>query len=151
MIYVATEDAIPFITQWRPAVIKNIVDGDTFDLDIDLGFESHIHSRVRLLHLAGLENRKLAVGAWETRGKERVLGKAAAKRVEELMELNGGEILVATRMDPKKTKGKYGRWLTAVLLRRWDKQKIYRDDGADLISLGDLLIFEGHAEEKKYR
>lgn len=31
------------------AKISNVVDGDTFDLDIDLGFNIHIHERVRLL------------------------------------------------------------------------------------------------------
>ena len=31
------------------AIITNVVDGDTFDMDIDLGFHIHIHERVRLL------------------------------------------------------------------------------------------------------
>lgn len=31
------------------AIITNVVDGDTFDLDIDLGFHVHINERIRLL------------------------------------------------------------------------------------------------------
>lgn len=33
------------------ARIVNVVDGDTFDLDVDLGFHIHIHERVRLLDI----------------------------------------------------------------------------------------------------
>lgn len=33
------------------AVITNVVDGDTFDLDIDLGFHIWIRERVRLLNI----------------------------------------------------------------------------------------------------
>ena len=33
------------------AKILNVVDGDTFDADIDLGFHIHIHERVRLLNV----------------------------------------------------------------------------------------------------
>lgn len=36
--------------QYR-AKILNVVDGDTFDVDIDLGFHIHIHERVRLLNV----------------------------------------------------------------------------------------------------
>ena len=144
--FVHAGEALPFVTQWRPARVLKVVDGDTFDLDIDLGFESHIYTRVRLLHLAGLENRKLAVDAWETRGEEKPLGDLATLRVEELVQQNNWEVLVATRLDPKISKGTYGRWLAAVLLR----DRMDRDDDL-LASLGDLLIREGHAEEKKYR
>lgn len=33
------------------AIILNVVDGDTFDLDIDLGFDVHVYERVRLLDI----------------------------------------------------------------------------------------------------
>ena len=39
------------------AVIVNVVDGDTFDMNIDLGFNIHIHERVRLLNIDTPENR----------------------------------------------------------------------------------------------
>lgn len=39
------------------AIIVNVVDGDTFDMNIDLGFNIHIHERVRLLNIDTPENR----------------------------------------------------------------------------------------------
>lgn len=47
------------------AKILNVVDGDTFDLDVDLGFSVHKHVRVRVLD----------VDTPESRGEERELGK----------------------------------------------------------------------------
>lgn len=33
------------------AIVLNVVDGDTFDLDIDVGFNIHVYKRVRLLDI----------------------------------------------------------------------------------------------------
>lgn len=46
------------------AVVTNVVDGDTFDLDVDLGFSIHHFVRVRLLN----------VDTPEKRGPEKELG-----------------------------------------------------------------------------
>lgn len=46
------------------ATITNVVDGDTYDVNIDLGFHIHIHERIRILDL----------DTPETRSKEKELG-----------------------------------------------------------------------------
>jgi endonuclease YncB( thermonuclease family) len=149
-MYIADEDSIPFASQWRDATVERVVDGDTFDFEnVDLGFGIKFDERFRLLHIAGLENRKLAVDAWEVRGEERPLGLEAAEYVEKLFERCDFQVRIATRKDPKIAKGKYGRYLACVLL---DAQLAFPLDNREgWVSLGDLLIHEGHAEEKKYR
>ena len=58
------------------AVIVNVVDGDTFDMNIDLGFNIHIHERVRLLNIDTPENR----------GAEKKLGKAVTQYAKKHFE-----------------------------------------------------------------
>lgn len=41
------------------ATVINVVDGDTFDLDVDLGFKIHYQIRVRLLDIDTPEKRSL--------------------------------------------------------------------------------------------
>lgn len=81
------------------AIITNVVDGDTFDLDIDLGFRIRIHERVRLLGIDCPE--KTARNGEE----EKKAGKYItdwAKR-----ELEGKEVKIRSR----KGTDSFGRWL----------------------------------------
>ena len=78
--------------------MHRVIDGDTIDLDIDLGF--HLTSRVRV--------RLLGVDAPETRGAEKVVGDMVTDRVRHWLQVNG-ELTVET----VKT-GKYGRWLATI-------------------------------------
>lgn len=64
------------------AVILNVVDGDTFDLDIDLGFNVHTLERVRLLDIdcpeknARKGEKEKIVGLWITEwAKKEFLGR----------------------------------------------------------------------------
>jgi len=129
----------PFETPWRQASVVHIVDGDTFDLMVDLGFDVHIHARIRLLH-GDTFNRedKLNVGidTPEIRGEEKVLGFKAKDRVEEL--IGGKEVRIFSRRGG--SRGKYGRWLAAVVFRMEDRW----------VDLGSFLVEEGHAEVKMY-
>lgn len=106
---------------WYTAVCERVVDGDTVDMQVDLGFGIVIRDRFRLL----------GVDAWETRGEERERGLAAAARLRELVE--GKPLLIHTRKDER---GKYGRWLA----------DIYVDD----VDVGATLVEEGHAERVTY-
>ena len=100
------------------ATLERIVDGDTFDCTLDLGFDVKLHKqRVRLAGIDTPESR--------TRDKaEKVLGLAAKNRLKELCI---GEIQVKSL-----GKGKYGRILGIP----------YTEDGRDIC---DVLVKEGHA------
>lgn len=76
-----------------------VIDGDTVDVLIDLGFYSTIRKRVRLLDI---DTDELRGGTEAT--KERA--KAAKLRIEDLLSI--GQIYVQTEMDAE---GKYGRLL----------------------------------------
>lgn len=82
------------------AKIKRVVDGDTFDLDIDVGFHITMNVRVRLKD----------IDTPEIRGSERPQGLIAMYYVQELFE-NAKDILVSTSRQ-----GKYGRWLADIKL-----------------------------------
>ena len=100
------------------ATLERIVDGDTFDCCLDLGFDVKLHKqRVRLAGIDTPESR--------TRDKaEKVLGLAAKSRLEELCS---GSIKIKSL-----GKGKYGRILGIP----------YTDEGKDICQ---ILIKEGHA------
>ena len=87
------------------AVITNVVDGDTFDMDIDLGFHIHIHERVRLL----------GVDTPEKFGEEKELGLI----MKEFAEVNflGKEVIIRpTKANADINTDSFGRWLVNVVL-----------------------------------
>lgn len=101
----------------------NVVDGDTFDIEFDLGFGIKYETRVRLC----------GVNAYETslRGstteEEKKKGLEAKAFVEDL--ILGREIIVETVKDKK---GKYGRYLATINFEDRD--------------LGIILINKGFAD-----
>lgn len=99
--------------------VVNIVDGDTIDVDLDLGFSTHYIERFRLY----------GIDAWEKSGDERIKGLLAKTRVVELIP-PGTEIITKTIKDAK---GKYGRYLG----------DIYMLDNP--MSINQILLEEGHA------
>lgn len=82
-------------------LIRRVVDGDTVDVDIDLGFDIILsNQRIRLYGIDTPESR--------TRDKvEKVYGKLATKYVEDYL-IKGKSAILKTRLD--KT-GKFGRIL----------------------------------------
>jgi len=84
------------------ASVRRVVDGDTLDLAIDLGFECTLVTRVRLLGL----NTPEVVGA------SKVQGLAAAAFVQQWCDNRAGHVLV--RSYKAKQREKYGRWLVEV-------------------------------------
>jgi len=122
-----TLDTTPFTTEWREAKVVKIVDGDTFDLLIDLGFDVRTCTRVRLS----------GVDTWEVTGEERPEGLKAKARVLELMP-EGSTVRIRSYRGG--SRGKYGRWLADV---------VYPLISGEWAPLGETLIKEGHAEVYK--
>ena len=106
--------------------ILKVVDGDTVDIDIDLGFNVWIHKeRVRIFGIDTPESR--------TSDKdEKVFGLASKHRLEELLPVDTIQYL-RTMKDPDggDAKGKFGRILGDFIVE--DK------------SVAELLVEEGHA------
>ena len=108
--------------EYRSSLLK-IVDGDTIDVDIDLGFSVVLKKqRIRLYGINTPESRTRDL-------EEKRYGLAAKARVRELLEA-AESITIKTAID-KKARGKYGRILGTV----------YADD----INVNELLVEEGHA------
>jgi micrococcal nuclease len=104
-------------------VIK-VVDGDTVDVDIDLGFGVTLtDERVRIMGIDTPESR--------TRDKvEDLFGEAAKARLGQLMS-NGGKLITTEDRKGEDMKGKFGRILGDFKI------------GDKLVT--DILIEEGHA------
>lgn len=102
------------------AEVDRIVDGDTLDCIIDLGYSVKLHKqRVRLVGIDTPESRTRDLA-------EKKLGLAAKQRLKELC---GERIILKSH-----GKGKYGRILG----------EIFTEDGEDICK---ILIKEGHAVE----
>jgi micrococcal nuclease len=117
--------------EYRVKVLK-IVDGDTVDVDIDLGFGIVLKDeRVRLMGIDTPESR--------TRDKvEKQFGLAAKKRVKQLLGGKSGPIL-KTQINKKgeDMKGKFGRILGDF--------SVYDGNKDAWRPLTELLVEEGHA------
>ena len=112
------------------AKLDRVVDGDTVDAMIDLGFGVHVKKRIRLAGINAPESR--------TRDKqEKILGLAAKDRLIAMMEGADNKFELESQ-----ELGKYGRVL--------GKLHIDRLDGKDLITktcVNDCLVKEGYAVE----
>lgn len=84
------------------AALRRVVDGDTLDLDVDLGFEIRALTRVRLL---GLNTPEMV-------GVSKPQGLVAAAFVQQWLDNRAGELLI--RSYKGKLREKYGRWLVEV-------------------------------------
>ena len=104
--------------------VVKIVDGDTIDVDIDLGFGVTLtDERVRIMGIDTPESR--------TRDKvEDLFGEAAKARLAQLMS-NGGKLITTEDRKGEDMKGKFGR--------------ILGDFEIDGKRVTDILIEEGHA------
>jgi len=105
--------------------VLKVVDGDTVDVDINLGFGVTLtDERVRIMGIDTPESR--------TRDKvEDLFGEAAKARLKELMK-NGGKLITTEDRKGEDMKGKFGRILGDFRV-------------ADGRKVTDILIEEGHA------
>lgn len=84
--------------QYR-AKLMRVVDGDTIDVDIDLGLEMHVQTRLRLAGLNAPERGTLE-------------GDAATAFVRSWMDGVDSDLLIMTQKDRRE---KFGRYLVTVL------------------------------------
>tara|TARA_R110000744_G_C19166057_1_gene541073 strand:- start:199 stop:579 length:381 start_codon:yes stop_codon:yes gene_type:complete len=110
--------------EYRSSLLK-IIDGDTIDVDLDLGFSVVLKKqRIRLYGINTPESRTRDL-------EEKRYGLAAKARLREILE-SAEAITIKTAID-KKARGKYGRILGTV----------YADD----MNVNEKLLEEGHAIE----
>ena len=121
------------------ATLVRVIDGDTVDCDIDLGFGVLLkNQRVRLYGINTPETRTRDL-------KEKQAGLAAHARLVELLP----EKFVLTSVKDKK--GKFGRILGIINV---PQTKILDKDGKKVkhifLDVNRLLVEEGHAKKAKY-
>ena len=109
--------------EYRVTILK-VIDGDTVDVDIDLGFNVWVRKeRVRIMGIDTPESR--------TSDKtEKIFGIAAKERLKQL--LGETAILATSVVNGEDAKGKFGRILG----------DFYTEDGR---KCGEVLVEEGHA------
>ena len=106
------------------AKLDRVVDGDTIDANIDLGFDVSVHKRIRLAGIDSPESRTRDL-------EEKKRGLASKQRLIELLEK--GNLVVES-----KEVGKFGRVLGVL--------HVYPDGGLP-ININDTLVKEGFAVE----
>ena len=100
--------------------IKRVIDGDTIEARVDLGFDVFAVQRFRLY----------GINAPETKGESREDGRAATEYLRTLITTNAADsvLTIQTRKDKRE---KYGRYL-AVLI-------------ANGVNINQRMVEDGHA------
>jgi len=109
--------------------LDRVIDGDTIDAIIDLGFNVSIKKRVRFSGVNTPESRTRDL-------EEKARGLAAKDRVKQLLEGTNNIQLTSHGV------GKYGRCLGELYIDMVDGK-----ENLTLVSVNELLIKEGHAVE----
>ena len=107
-------------------ILDRVVDGDTVDVIIDLGFDIHFKQRVRLYGINAPESRTRDL-------EEKKRGLAATDRLVELLPKAPERFTVKTSLDKK---GKFGRILGTFFV----------EYGNDTMNVNEQMIQEDHAE-----
>ena len=115
------------------AKVNRVVDGDTIDVTIDLGFHTHIKTRVRMEGMNAPESRTRNL-------EEKERGLAAKARLQEIIEYNKNHCILKVS-----GLGKYGRSLATVFVE--NLSPVSKENSITLIDVNKQLIKEGHAVE----
>ena len=115
------------------AVVDRVVDGDTIDGTIDLGFSVWKKMRVRMEGINTPESRTRDL-------EEKKRGLAAKDRLKSILEFNNNKCILKVS-----GVGKYGRALATVLVE--SLSPLNKEDSITLIDVNKQLIEEGHAVE----
>ena len=105
------------------AKLDRVIDGDTVDAMIDLGFDTWVHKRIRLEGIDAPETRTRDLD-------EKAQGFITKDRLTDLLEASNGEFVVVSH-----GVGKYGRCLGTIMIGEQN--------------INELLIREGLAETYK--
>lgn len=108
------------------ARITRVIDGDTVEAEIDLGFHVTLSVTLRLD----------GINAPETRGAERPRGLAATRYLEALLDDLAGDTRLLTVRTRKDSTEKYGRYLAELI--------------AGDVNLNQALVAAGHAVPAEY-
>ena len=103
--------------------VENVVDGDTIDVLIDLGFDILFQSRVRLAGIDTPESRTKDL-------KEKVLGLESKEYLKKALKDSKSVVIKTEKMDSSE---KYGRILGWVYIN------------GDTVSINDMMINDGYA------
>jgi micrococcal nuclease len=103
--------------------VENVVDGDTIDVLIDLGFDILFQSRVRLAGIDTPESRTKDL-------KEKTLGLESKEYLKKALKDAKSVVIKTEKMDSSE---KYGRILGWVYVN------------GDTVSLNDMMINDGYA------
>jgi micrococcal nuclease len=103
--------------------VENVVDGDTIDVLIDLGFDILFQSRVRLAGIDTPESRTKDL-------KEKALGLESKEYLKKHLKDAKSVVIKTEKMDSSE---KYGRILGWVYIN------------GDTVSLNDMMINDGYA------
>ena len=117
--------------EYKIKEIDRIIDGDTVDATIDLGFDVLYKTRVRLYGINTPETRTKEL-------EEKAKGLAAKERLNEIINKAvhmGHHLILQT-----KEKGKFGRYLGVIIIEDC------RPDHDTRTDVNQLLVEEGHAE-----
>jgi micrococcal nuclease len=105
------------------ATVTKVVDGDTIDALVDLGFDTWKKVRIRMNGMNAPESRTRDL-------EEKARGLAAKARLKEILKENKNKFILVSH-----GVGKYGRCLGEIFINPGDD------------SVNNLLISEGHAVE----
>ena len=115
------------------ALVDRVVDGDTIDVTIDLGFKVWKKMRDRMEGINTPESRTRDL-------KEKKRGLDAKDRLIEILKFNDNKCILKVS-----GVGKYGRALATVLVN--SLSPLNGEDGVTLIDVNKQLVEEGHAVE----
>jgi len=115
--------------RFENASVVNVVDGDTIDVYIDMGFRIATKQRFRLNRINAPESRT-------TDKKEKERGLKAKAYLNAMLE--GQSVVIETEKA-----GKYGRWLADVYTLDEKGKQI-------AVSVNDEMVSSGHAIYKRY-
>ena len=110
------------------AIVRRVVDGDTMDVTLDLGFDISYNNRIRLHGIDTPESRTRDL-------EEKERGLAAKDRVKELCPVGSAVIIKTT----KEGRGMFGRILGEILIPGEHPNQV--------VSVNKTLLIEGHAVE----
>lgn len=119
--------------EYKVSNVDRIVDGDTVDVTIDLGFDILFKTRVRLYGINTPETRTRDL-------EEKERGLAAKDRLNEI--INKALHMRHNLILQTKEKGKFGRYLGVLIVE--DSRP---DHANERTNINQQLVEEGHAEE----
>ena len=115
------------------AKLDRVVDGDTVDAYIDLGFDISVHKRIRLAGIDSPESRTRDL-------EEKARGLASKDRLIDL--LKDGKFILES-----KEVGKYGRVLGTLFVEKTNDDNLEANEQEYKININETLVQEGYATE----